>query len=321
MLDILNLVRGAVSDKQVLPVLTHFHIYNGRVQGVNGRIAIDSVCAPLKGIEVTVPADRFLNAMTACSGTPTKTAITEGGKLSLSKGKFRALIALLPNDSFPKTAVSKGEVVSLPDMLSVFNRLRAFISNDASRPWSQGLLFRGQYCYATNNVIIARVPLKQKMTKDIILPNYAIDELQRIGREPNKITMTPEAIQFHFDTWWLKANSLNAVWPAVEDFFVSFPKKLSPVPPGLLDAVTTLKGMVPDPDFPIIEMTADRISTTEGDHFAQIEGMKLHEGRYNASMLQSVLSVATHIDFTQYPGRVPFTGDNGLVGFMVGLKR
>ena len=42
MLDVLDFVRGSISKKDIVPILKSFHVYDGRIQGTNGRLTIDS---------------------------------------------------------------------------------------------------------------------------------------------------------------------------------------------------------------------------------------------------------------------------------------
>ncbi|MDZ4343969.1 MAG: hypothetical protein U1E51_16235, partial [Candidatus Binatia bacterium] len=91
MLDALKFVRGAVKDSDtVMPVLTHFCIHKGRIQGTNGRISIDSPCPELT-FEAVLPADKFLSAIDACKGEP-KMRFTDGGKFVVERKPFRGFL-------------------------------------------------------------------------------------------------------------------------------------------------------------------------------------------------------------------------------------
>ena len=102
MIETLNIVKGAVANKAIVPVLTHFHIYDGRVQGSNGKLCIDAPLPELSALELTVPAVKFMQAVKACKGTP-KLNVTPTGRLSVSSSTFRALLPLLPAESFPRS--------------------------------------------------------------------------------------------------------------------------------------------------------------------------------------------------------------------------
>ena len=138
-------------------MLFRSHIYAGRIQGQNGWLAIDAPCPELAGIEATVPAERFLKAVDACDGEP-KLSLTDTS-MTVSRKGFKARIPLLPHDSFPCVDVSGQPDLTGIELLPTLRRLRSFVSEDASRPWSQGVLCVGNHAYATNNVILVRAQL------------------------------------------------------------------------------------------------------------------------------------------------------------------
>lgn len=310
----LRLVRGSVSTKDFVPVLQCFHFYNGRVQGQNGRIAID---APFPNLgDFTVPAERFLKAVDACDDAPT-VALTDGGKLSVRKGKFRALLPLGEHSAFP-LATKEGALLSAGGgFLPMLRKLRPFISDDASRPWSNGILLRDGYAYATNNVIMARTPFAWDFG-DINLPVYAVDELLRIGEEPAELLLQESALTFVLGDAWLRAQLLTGEWPDVASR-MDVLEQGAPVPDGIAAAIEKILPFCPDPKLPEIVFSKDGISTAEGEHCAAVEGITLPAGRYRAEVLLLVLTVATHMNLAAYPAPIAFEGD-GVEGVFVGLR-
>ena len=220
MLKTLNFVKGAVSTKDLIPVLTNFHFYSGRVQGGNGRITID---APLElgGIDITVPAVPFLKAIDTCEGILDfeNLKITEAGRLSIKKGKFRSVLPLSNSDEFPLVEPSEGKARHVPPILSALKRLRPFVGDDATRPWACGVLFKNGYAYATNNVVMTRV-IMDFGDCEFNLPGFAVDELLRINKEPESIIIDDNAVTFFFGKLgWLRSQLFSAEWPDVERFF------------------------------------------------------------------------------------------------------
>ena len=90
---------------------------------------------------------------------------------------------------------------------------------------------------------------------------------------------------------------------------------------GLNEAVTKIVDFCPDSDFQCIVLSDGKVSTTEGNISAEVEGFEVPEGRYRATVLQAVLDHATHIDFGFYPSAVPFKTDTGLQGVFVGVRQ
>ena len=322
MRDTLNLVRGAVSTKDLLPVLTHFHIYEGRVQGGNGRIAIDAPCPELAGFDCTVPAERFLKAVDACDGEP-KLKLTDGGKLTVSKGKFRATLPLAKHEDFPRTAEvpkvnSFLDSVKLPALLPLLRGLYPFLGEDASRAWSCGAFLNGGYAWATNNVALARKPCP--VFQNTVLPIFAIDELLRIGQEPTSIQSDENALWFYFEGgWWMRCQKLAGEWPDVAKFMPAEPPACGTPAAALREAVRKVLPFCPDPKYPVVQTGPDGVGTLEGEMSAMVGAEGLPTGRFRAEPLLAVLDAAEAIDLSTYPGACYWRGQ-GIDGVIVGLR-
>lgn len=322
MRDALNLVRGAVSMKDMLPVLTHFHIYEGRVQGGNGRIAIDAPCPELAGFDCTVPAEQFLKAVDACDGEP-KLKLTDGGKLTVSKGKFRATLPLADHAAFPRSpAVPKVnsflDSVKLSALLPLLRRLYAFVGEDASRPWSCGVLLDGGYAWATNNVVLARAPCP--VFQNTLLPVFAIDELLRIGQEPTSIQANENALWFYFDGgWWMRCQKLTGEWPDVAAFMPAEPSAHAWPAKQLAEAVRKVLPFCPDPKYPVVQTGPEGVGTLEGEMSALVGYEDLPIGRFRAEPLLAALDAASSIDLSTYPKACYWRGD-GINGIVVGMR-
>lgn len=322
MRDTLNLVRGAVSTKDLLPVLTHFHIYEGRVQGGNGRVAIDAPCQELAGFDCTVPAERFLKAVDACDSEP-KLKLTDGGKLTVSKGKFRATLPLADHAAFPRTpAVPKVNSflgkVKLPALLPLLRRLYPFIGEDASRPWSCGVLLDGGYAWATNNVTLARAPCP--VFQNTLLPVFAIDELLRIGQEPVSIQADENALWFYFTGgWWMRCQKLQGAWPDVAAFMPAEPPVRAWPAAPLAVAVRKVLPFCPDPKCPVVQIGPEGVGTLEGEMSA-LEGYDdLPAGCFRAEPLLAALDAAQSVDLSTYPKACYWSGED-IDGIIVGMR-
>lgn len=323
MKKILQLVRGAVSTKDLLPVLTHFHIYEGRVQGGNGRIAIDAPCPELKGFDCTVPAERFLKAVDACDGEP-KLKLTDGGKLTVSKGKFRATLPLANHAAFPKvTELPALEAhlggAELPVLLPILRKLYPFISTDRTRPWMCAVFINEGYAWATDNVCMARIPCG--FFQDFILPMFVVDELLRIGEEPTSVQADVNSITLHFaEGWWMRAQKLHGEWPNVAALV---PEKLSDHswPSRVLaEAVRKIVPFCPNPEHPIIQIGPEGVGTLEGEMSALVGYDNLPVGRFRAESLLAVLDASTTIDLSSYPKACYWRGE-AIDGVLVGTRK
>lgn len=324
MIDILKTVMGAVSTKDMVPVLTHFCLYDNRVQGCNGVVYIDAPF-PHDVAECAVPAHRFLKAVEACDGAPVF-GTTEGGKLSIKRGRFRAYIPMLPSIDFPRAALDGNEVYTPPDFLEAISRLKPFISEDASRPWSMAVHIENGYAYATNNIIVMRTPIQWDAggvgganwgAGEVNLPVQLVDRLLDIDANPTAIHIGPSHASFSFGDVWLRSQLVNMPWPNVAGMFSK--QADEPVPAELKEAVTKIKDFCVNEKFPVIRL-GDVVKTDDGETGAEFDGFDFPEAAFHADQLMKVLAIATHIDFTAYPAPCPVRGDK-LEGLIVGLKK
>lgn len=320
MLAALRFVRGAVSTKEMIPVLTAFHIYEGRIQGMNGRLTIDCPCPELAGLDITIHAETFLKAVDGCDGEP-KLEIIGEGKLKISRRGFKVVLPLLPHASFPKQVQAgvEGEKISA-GLLPSLRVLQPFVGEDASRPWACGMLFRNGMAYATNNSTLVGIEAYHFAT-DLNLPFFLIDELLRIGEEPSSAHSTGDSISFSFKSGaWIKSQLLSLEWPAAVEGMLQFEADQDIIPAGLDRAVEKLVPFCPDKKVPIIKFTPEGIQTMDGDKNACISEFPMPDGAYRAEPLITMLRAASHAGFDKYPGRIPFSGSAGLRGILMGVN-
>jgi len=307
MLNTLRLVQGAVSEKDMVPVLSHFHIYDGRIQGTNGRLTIDAPIDTPKELTLTVPAARFIKAIDACRKEPV--LIEEDHKLLIKAGRFKAMLPL-STDEFPIGGEPSGEEKPCDGLTAILRRLRPFVGDDATRLWACGILIRGGRAYATNNIILASCPAP-KFTTDMVLPVQLIDELIRINDEPDMMLIDGSKVGFRWGKAWLAGKTLADEWPPVEDMLPDAPEE--DIPQDLLDAVKRIMPFCPNPKFPVIQFGADGISTEDGDMSAEIAEWEFPEMKFHGEQLQLVLKVAKQMDLTKSPAPWAAAGITGLL--------
>lgn len=326
MLDILKLVVGAVADKDIVPVLTHVHFYDGRAQGQDGRLAIDMpVDAPFDG-ELTVPAEPLYRAIKTAEGQTERWEVKDG-KLHLTAGRFKARMAVA-QDPYPRLeplqdATHSADVTAV-DLLEALTHVRPFIGEDGSRPWACGVLLDGPAVYATNNVALVRRELSRAVTdRRLVLPVLAVDELLRLGKQgylPQSLHITDYAATFYYGNGgWLRTNLLTQAWP---DVGAMLPETVEGDDLDIADiaaAVEQVAPFSPDKKAPIVQFDERGVSTTEGNLEATMETGALPEGKYRSEILRPVLAAATAAQFSAWPSVVPFKGDR-LIGIMAGCR-
>lgn len=323
MLQELLFVRGALAKKDLLPVLTHFRLYQGRIQGGNGRVAIDIPCPSIGDLDILVPGERFLKAVDACDGEP-ELSITKGERLSVKRGSFRAYLPLLEPEAYPLEYLDGHPVVTDGSLLDVFKRLGPFVGEDASRPWACGILLDSGQAYATNNISLAVMPSPwSSFNESVVIPGYAIAEILRIGQEPKEIRLVEgQSASFEFDNGgWLKTTLIDLPWPDLTRLLDITSCRWTQVDiSDLRAAISRVLPFCSDPDQPQVYFGPEGIRTPDGTMSAQMEGIVLPLGRWRVEPLQAALGEAIRIDLSQWPGPCPWEAEGGLKGLIIGLK-
>lgn len=320
LLDVLRFVGSAVARKDYVPILTHFRIQNGRILGFNGRVAISSpieldlVCSPK-----AVP---FIKAIQTARET-VQMHLTEKQRLVIRSGSFTAHIECLPDgpsSEFPDI-YPEGFMVDLEGskILEAIYVLEPFVSEDASRPWSQGILLRDQSAFVTNNVIVIQKWIGGNYP-DLNIPRETIKEITRIKEKPIKLQVGKTSLTFHYESGrWLRSQMLTNEWPDVYPLFEG-ERSDKPIPAGFFEALEDL--------LPFIEEELERVFILQGKlttaleegtgAAATIEGIQ-EGGVYNLPQLLKIASVAKSLDLASYPNPMKFFGD-GLRGVIAGMR-
>lgn len=316
MIDDLKFVQGAVARKDFVPELTHFLIKDNHIRGFNGRLAL---CSPIAiELEASPNAAQFVSAITACKDT-VELHLTATGRLVVRSGKYKAFVDCLKQE-YPHIE-PEGDPVDLEgvDMLSALRELYPFISEDASRPWSQGILFSGKSAFATNNIVVVERWLDRAFPVSVNVPRYAVREILRFKQNPVKMQMGKNSTTFFFDGGrWMRCQLIEGKWPDL-DRVLNAPGNLVPIPEEL---PIGLEALAPSVD-PLgrIYFLDGAMSTVNGEDTGavyQIPGLPVG-AIFNVEHLRSVLAIATSIALDQYPAPCPFQGDN-MRGAIVGVR-
>lgn len=321
MLDTLKFVRGAVSKKDLVPELTHFHIEGGRIEGYNGKL---SLSAPINlDIDCCPRAEPFIRAIAACNETA-QLHLTPAGKLSIRSGRFRALVDTLSPEGFPELRPEGARIDLDGHLLPALESLEPFIGIDASRPWANGVLFDGNSAFATNNVIIAEHWLGYHFPFKVVIPLFAIREMLRIKEEPLWMQLTALSATFHYPgERWLRTQLVSNAWPNVAGMLAQFaPGRLGqPVSTEFWEALETVAPFT-DNKFACVYLDGNTVSShPAGD--AQGAAVEVSDsnliGIYSHKMISMLHPVAKVIDFSAYPGKVSWYGDS-VRGLIMGMR-
>jgi len=318
MIDSINFVKGAVAKKDFVPNLTHFQICDGFIKGYNGEMAI---CSPIScDLNMTPHAGQFLQAITSCEDTVALSR-TKSGKLSVSSSNFRVLVDCSQAEEFPDVE-PKGELIEpTGSLLNALKTLEPFVSIDASKPWSTGILLRGKSAFATNNVIMGEYWLGYKTPIEVNIPATAIKEIIRINEEPVQLQYEKDSLTLHYENGrWLSTKLLALTWPKVSQV-LEMQGDMKPIPEWLHDAVESISRFTDE--LGRVYFRGGKISTganPEESRCALNTSSTLPEALFSYKHLLKVLKVATNADFERYPAPCPFQGEN-MRGVIVGMRQ
>lgn len=316
MLKELKFVQGAVAKKDLLPAMTHFRIEKGTVRAYNGTLAI---CSPIPfDIDCIPKAEPLVRAIGHCQETVTL-SMTPGGKLRIQSGKFRAFIDCVDGetphvDPAGQEVFFDGEV-----LLKACKTLIGFVGDDASRPWTNGILLRGQSAFATNNVCLVEYWLGTEVPFVANIPRAAIKEMLRVNEPPTHCQLEQNSITFHYtDGRWIRTQLFETCWPDLSKI-LDQASDAAPIDPRLFDGLDMLSGFSDD---------IGRVYVKDGvlrTHFDadigatyEVDGLGIL-GAYQIKMLALLKGVATHADFGRYPEPALFFGDR-LRGAIIGMR-
>ena len=318
MLDALRFVQGAVAKKDFVPSLTHFHIDNGVIRGYNGRMAL---CSPIDlHLQAAPKAIPFVKAIQTCKETVTM-HLTESNRLSVKSGVFKAFVDCADFGEYPNIQ-PEGVEVQIPAPEEFFKALSVvakFTAEDASRPWAQGVLFRGHSAYATNNVVIVEHWMPVPFPVEVNIPKAAVQEILRIGEAPMSFQATDTSITFNFSgNRWLRTQTYEVGWPDVSKIL---DQQAAPAtfPEGFFNALADLKPFLDKLEAVAFRNGALVTAPAEGAGASvEIPGLP-EDGTFNHKFITMLDGIATHIDFSKYPGPCVFYG-NMLRGAIIGMR-
>jgi len=323
MLRELKFVQGAVAKKDLLPAMTHFRIENGTVRSYNGTLAISS---PIPfDINCCPKAEQLVKAITQCNDQdPIILSTTPGGKLRIKSGKFTGFAELIDGET-PHVG-PEGDPLQFDGetMLKAFKLMYPFIGNDASRPWSAGILLNGQSAYATNNTCIVEYWLAAPFPKQINIPRACIKEMLRVDEAPIGAQIAGNSITFHYnDGRWIRSQLLGVEWPlGLIEKILNVPSNPVPIPQELFTAIDSLKAMSDGSNRiyinnGLLTTHEDTVDAEKGGAY-EVDGLEF-VGCYNIAMFALLNGVVETADFTLYPEPAMFFG-GVLRGAIIGMR-
>jgi len=315
MLKELKFVQGAVAKKDLLPAMTHFAIENSQVRSYNGVIALSS---PLPfAIDCKPKADMLVKAISNCSEV-IELSMTGAGRLKIQSGSFKAFIDCVEGETPHVLPEGQKIEVTGEQLLKAFKTLYPFIADDASRPWSNGVLLSGQSAFATNNVCLVEYWLGVQLPFKVNIPYQAVRELIRINEAPTHIQLTDNSITFHYENnRWIRSQLYSTEWPDLEKI-LSKQVSPSPINKSIFEGIEAVASFCDKSGRIFFCGNSLKTHTDEGlGATFDCENLP-SDGIYNIEMLKLLKPVVTTIDW-RYPDASLFYGEN-LRGAIIGMR-
>lgn len=313
----LKFVQGSVAKKDFLPAMTHFVIENGTVRGYNGVIAL---CSPIAfDIDCKPHAIELVHAIAHCDETIVL-SMTDAGRLRVVSGNYKAYAKCVTEET--PHVLPEGEHVDFggsDQMLEALRVIEPFIGNDASRPWSNGVLLKDQSAFATNNVTLIEYWIGTTFPRVVNIPHVAIKEMLRIGEVPTHAQLAERSVTFHYTgNRWIRSQLFNTEWPDLQRI-LAVECNAQPIDPRLFLGLEKIRKRADAMNRVFIKegVLSTVVEDGEGAQYT-VPGLQC-EGAYSIPMLELLSGVATSIDFTTYPRPCLFFGEK-LRGAIIGMK-
>lgn len=317
MLKELKFVQGAVAKKDLVPGMTHFKIEDGFVRAYNGVLAL---CSPISfDINCTPKADQLVKVLSNCNDT-VLLSMSPNGRLRVQSGPYRAFVEC--EDGETPHVEPKGDIVNFDGevLLRAVTTLLPFIGNDASRPWTNGVLLKGGSAFATNNVCLIEYWLGTQVPFVVNIPSMAIREMMRVNEPPLHCQLDGNSLTLHYsDGRWIRTQLLETTWPDLTKI-LDVSSNPQPLDPRLFEALEALSNMTDKAGRVYMRdgVLQTHNSDAESGASYELDGLGI-EGTYQINMLRLLEGVATSADFTRYPDPTMFFGDM-LRGAIIGMR-
>ena len=316
MLAELKFVAGSISKKDFVPALKHFVIEGGTVRGYNGTLAL---CTPIPFDLACKPrGEPLVRAIANCNET-VQLSLTKAGRLSIKSGKFKAFIDCIEGETPHVNPDGADVVINGHAILQALKTIAPFIGDDASRPWSNGVLLKGESAFATNNVTLVEFWTGSAVPAPINIPRSAVKEMLRINEAPLRAQMNENSVTFHYPgDRWIRTQLLTTEWPDLAKV-LDRASVAQPLDIRLFEAIETIKPFVDKMGRILFRDGGIRTHAEDGEGGDfDIEGFN-HEGVYQMDILNLLKDSAKTIDWSTYPSPCMFFGER-LRGAIIGMR-
>jgi hypothetical protein len=342
-----------VSTRELVAHLASYRFTAGSVMAVDGRVMAH---APAPGLDVpagealvpAAPLDRLMRQLSTSDALDqlrlhwTPTTLTVHASLSAAGTALRTRLPLVQQE-WPYAPRAEYEGLTWapwsPALHAAVSALSPYVSENATQVWAACIAFAERYAYATNNVVVARHAIDQRLSTCVMLPAWGVAFLlnNSVRTPPAEWAHTPTAVWFRWETGaWVRVSTVVEAMPlpAIERLFNDFPALHAghQIPESWRQAFQVAVQVAESGSTLVVHR--DRVAAGDVEAGAQIEldtGTVFdtldaaHHSAWDPTFLKQVLTSATRFDPGAYPGACPF--DNGatdrppaLTGFIIGRR-
>lgn len=320
MRETISWIKEAISSKDIVKGMNYYNVGEGEIRATNGNITAGH---PWEHTDhaFLVPGDDFEKVLDRMKGE--LKVEYDGVTLKIKAGRLKSEIQTLQRDLWQYPGVDDVEWLICPDnLLSVFERLIPFVSENGSQNWSVGIALQGGWAFATNNVSLAGVQYQGAEDIDLLIPIWAVKFMVAAKKPPIHWAWTKDYLAFEWENGaWLRSNLLDGVFPPQAVKLIkeaSVADTTTEVTDEFKDAFNRV--CVKDDQEVIIgpkEMISTFGNTVMSEEFEMVDVD--HESRWSVKHLRLVMSVATWWSPGDHPRPCAFQGE-GICGLILGKK-
>lgn len=233
MLQAIDFVSGSIADSDLIPEQRFISLDKTYIYASNGVTFASAPC-DTQGVVANVEGKKFISTVKQTKGD-ISLKLTKRGLTCSNKRLVCFVPSMQLNYTFPNYAhVAQYEIKHSNKTMLCFEHALRFVGIQSSVPWTDTLLVHNGVVTATNSAAVIQVwlPELRKITKQVVLPGYGIQELiKHRRRKLIQITDTATALIFHFENQFiLGIHKCDYVYPDLSHFLENRPyKKCQPV--------------------------------------------------------------------------------------------
>jgi len=287
------------------PYQQHCRIYDGVIVAYDGVIAAGHM---LDEVFTACPHTlKFLNALSKCGDELSITQL-DSARLSITSGRFRALVPCVEPGAFPAVMPDPAIVPADDRLRKALETVAPLAAENSTQVFTASVLLNGRSCVAGNHHLIAEAWHGLDLPPGLVVPKIAVAALLKINKPFKQFGFSQNSITIYFeDNSWFRSQLYTDKWPNVEKL-LNVETKPWPAPSTLWEAVEAV-GSFSENDR--LWFKDNKCYSHETEHKgASYEVIGVPNISLHCKDLHLVESMVTGLDFTSHEGKVYFFGEN-----------